>query len=101
MDEGELSMHIFDEHEKNNISQDNVVQTRAQTNKFKTKEKVEKEKERMRLNGTEQTKQEPIVNQVKNPRQMTYNVIDDLKKLRIALSFMEVVKIPQHRENIR
>jgi len=31
---------------------------------------------------------------------MTYNVIDDLTKLRITLIFMEVVKIPQQRENI-
>jgi len=31
---------------------------------------------------------------------MTYNVIDDLTKLRITLPFMEVVKIPQQRENI-
>jgi len=32
---------------------------------------------------------------------MTYNVIDDLTKLRINLpKFMEVVKIPQRRKNI-
>jgi hypothetical protein len=31
---------------------------------------------------------------------MTYNVIDDLSKLRIAFPFMEVVKIPQQRENL-
>jgi hypothetical protein len=31
---------------------------------------------------------------------MTYNVVDDLTKLRINLAFMEVVKIPQQRENI-
>jgi hypothetical protein len=100
MDEGESSMYIFDEHEEIDISQDNVVQTRAQTNKFKTKENVEKEKEKMRPNGAEATKQQPVVNQVKNPPQMTYNVIDDLTKLRITLPFMEVVKIPQQRENI-
>jgi hypothetical protein len=31
---------------------------------------------------------------------MTYNVIDDLSKLRITFPFMEVVKIPQQRENL-
>jgi hypothetical protein len=31
---------------------------------------------------------------------MTYNVIDDLSKLGITFPFMEVVKIPQQRENI-
>jgi hypothetical protein len=31
---------------------------------------------------------------------MTYNVIDDLAKLKITLPFMEVVKIPQQRENM-
>jgi hypothetical protein len=31
---------------------------------------------------------------------MTYNVIDDLSKLRITFPFMEVVKIPQQRKNI-
>jgi hypothetical protein len=30
-------MHIFDEQEEIDISQDNIVQTRAQVNKFKTK----------------------------------------------------------------
>jgi hypothetical protein len=31
---------------------------------------------------------------------MTYNVIDDLTKLKITLPFMEVVIIAQQRENI-
>jgi len=31
---------------------------------------------------------------------MTYNVVDDVTKLRITLPFMEVIKIPQHKENI-
>jgi hypothetical protein len=41
-----------------------------------------------------------VVTQFKNPTQMTYNVIYDLSKLRITLSFMEVVKIMQLRQNI-
>jgi hypothetical protein len=35
-----------------------------------------------------------------NSTQMTYNVVEDLSKLRITLPFTEVVKIPQQRENI-
>jgi len=35
-----------------------------------------------------------------NSTQMTYNVLEELSKLRIALTFIEVVKIPQQRENI-
>jgi hypothetical protein len=31
---------------------------------------------------------------------MTYNVVDELTKLYITLSFMEVFKIPQQRENV-
>jgi hypothetical protein len=35
-----------------------------------------------------------------NSTQMTYNVVEDLSKLRITLPFTEVVKIPHQRENI-
>jgi hypothetical protein len=35
-----------------------------------------------------------------NPTQMNYNVVEDLSKLRITLPFIEVLKIPQQRENI-
>jgi hypothetical protein len=35
-----------------------------------------------------------------NSTQMTYNVVEDLSKLRITLPFIEVVNIPQKRENI-
>ena len=35
-----------------------------------------------------------------NSTQMTYNVVEDLSKLRITLPFTEMVKIPQQRENI-
>jgi hypothetical protein len=79
-------------------SQDNVVQTRAQVNKFKTKEAPEKEK--VKTNIAEPTKQQTIASQEKTPLQMNYNLIDDLAKLIITFPFMEVVKIPQQRENI-
>jgi hypothetical protein len=32
--------------------------------------------------------------------QMMYNVMEDISKLRINMPFMEVVKIPQQRQNI-
>jgi hypothetical protein len=35
-----------------------------------------------------------------NSTQMMYNVVEDLSKLRITLPFIEVVKIPQQREEI-
>jgi len=31
---------------------------------------------------------------------MTYNIMDDILKLRITFPFMEVIKIPQQRENL-
>ena len=46
------------------------------------------------------TKQKIVVNKTKTPLQMNYNLVDELAKLRITLPFMEVVKIPQQRENI-
>jgi hypothetical protein len=49
----------------------------------------------MRPNETKTIKHQRVVNQEKNPPQTTYNAIDDLKKLRITLPFMEVVKIPK------
>jgi hypothetical protein len=76
------------------------VQTRAQINKFKTKETVKNEKEKTKENDAKTTKQKIVFNQAKNPQHMTYNVINDLTKLRITLSFMEIVKIPQQRKKI-
>jgi hypothetical protein len=35
-----------------------------------------------------------------NSTQMTYNVIENLSKLRINMPFTKVMKIPQQRENI-
>jgi hypothetical protein len=88
MDGCETSMYIFEENEENNISQDNVVQTRAQSNKSKPKENIEKEKEKEKNKSSEQQR-------IVNTPQMMYNVVDDLSKLRITLPFMEVVKILQ------
>jgi hypothetical protein len=39
-------------------------------------------------------KQHPM----ENSTHMTYNVVEELSKLRIILPFSEVVKIPQQRE---
>jgi len=67
----------------------------TQANRFKIKEIVEKEKEKMKPNFAEMSKKQTSANQIKNSPQMTYNAIDDLTKLRIMLPYMEVVKIPQ------
>jgi hypothetical protein len=37
---------------------------------------------------------------ISNPPQMKYNIVEDLSNMRITLPLMEVVKIPQERENI-
>jgi hypothetical protein len=49
--EGKMSLYIFDEKEEVDISQENVVQTRAQVDKFKTKEK-QKEKNKTNVPET-------------------------------------------------
>lgn len=43
-DESDSSFYIFNEQDESDILQENVVQTRAQVNKFKTKEVLEKGK---------------------------------------------------------
>jgi hypothetical protein len=97
-DELESSFYIFNEQDESDILQENVVQTRAQVNKFKTKEVPEKEK--TKSGQVETMKQQIVANQTKTPQPMTYNIMDDLLKLRITFPFMEVVKIPQQRENL-
>jgi hypothetical protein len=44
MQEGSTYFYIFDEQEDPEYSQDNVVQTKTQVNKFKTREHPEKRK---------------------------------------------------------
>jgi hypothetical protein len=90
--------YIFNEQDENDILQENVVQTRAQINKFKAKEVPEKEK--TKSSQVETMKQQLVAKQTKTPQQMTYNIMDDLSKLKITFPFMEVVKIPQQRENL-
>jgi hypothetical protein len=47
MDEGPSYFYIFYEQEDPKCSQDNVVQTRTQVNKFKTREQPEKKKSKI------------------------------------------------------
>jgi hypothetical protein len=54
----------------------------------------------VKANILERAKQQLVVNQAKTSLQMNYNLVDELTKLHITLPFMEVVKIPQQRENI-
>jgi len=49
------------------ISQENVVQTREKVNRLKTREVVEKEKEKTKASVAEKTKQQRVANQSKNP----------------------------------
>jgi hypothetical protein len=67
-------------------------------NKSKTREQPKKEK--TKSNALETSKQQLVVNQTKTPLQMNYNMVDEIAKLIITLPFVEVVKIPQQRENI-
>jgi hypothetical protein len=39
-------------------------------------------------------KKQLVANQKKTPQQMTYNIMDDILKLKIIFPFMEVIKIP-------
>jgi hypothetical protein len=94
----ESSFFIFNEQDEFDILQENVVQSRAQVSKFKTKEVPEKEK--TKSSQIETTKQQVVANQTKTLQPMSYNIIGDISKLRITFPFMEVVKIPQQRENL-
>jgi hypothetical protein len=96
-------MYIFEEGKNHHNSQENVAQTRRFVNRSKNKndsEKAnEKDKEKMNEKMTDSVGSKKQ-HQMSNSTQMTYNVVDDLSKLRITLPFTEVVKIPQQRENI-
>jgi hypothetical protein len=50
-----------------------------QVNKFKTIEQLEKEKSK--YNIPKPAKQQLVVNQIKTPLQMDYNLVDELAKL--------------------
>jgi len=82
-------MYIFEEDEENTILQDNVVQTRGQSNKSKSKEneKTEKEKEKEKEKNKSSEQRRMV-----NTPQMMYNVVDYLSELRITLPFTEVIK---------
>jgi hypothetical protein len=102
----ETSMYIFEEGENDPKSQENITQTRGFVNRPKNKGDSDKENQKEKTN--EKRENEKVTDSVgskrqhmtSNSTQMTYNVIEDLCKLRITLPFMEVVNIPQQRENI-
>jgi hypothetical protein len=58
-------------------------------------------RKRKRINQIKQKQQRSnfFSHQAKATQLMTYNVIDDLSKLKINFPFMEVVKIPKKRKN--
>jgi hypothetical protein len=90
--------------------QENVAQTRGFVNRPKNKGNSDKEnqKEKEKEKTNEKRINEKVTDGVESRRQhmtsnspqMTYNVVKYLSKLRITLPFIEVVKIPQKRENI-
>jgi hypothetical protein len=100
MDGCETSMYIFGEVDNDPNSQENVSQTRGFVNRPKNKGDSEKEKQKEKTN--EKVSSEKVTNGNGTKRkhlassstQMTYNVVEDLSKLRINFSFTEVVKIP-------
>jgi hypothetical protein len=105
MDGCKTSMYIFEEGDNDPNSQENVAQTRGFVNRPINKgdfgKENQKEKEKKKTNekvtdGVGSKRQ----HMSSNSAQMTYNVVEDLNKLRITLPFIEVVKIPQQRENI-
>jgi hypothetical protein len=101
MDECEASMYIYEEGKNDPNSQENVAQTRVFVNRPKNKGDFDKEKEKASENVSNEkvkarTTRQPVMT---SSTQMTYNVVDDLIKLRINLSFTEVMKIPQQRKN--
>jgi hypothetical protein len=98
MDELSSYFYIFDVQEDPKFSQDIVVQTRTQLNKFRTKEQPKKEN--VKSNAPKTSKQQPVVSQTKTPLQINFNMVNEFAKLRISLPFMEVVKIHQQREII-
>jgi hypothetical protein len=108
MDGCETSMYIFEEGDNDPNSQENVTQTRGFVNRSKNKNDSEKENQKDKEKMNEKRENEKMTDNVGNKKQhlmsnstqMTYNVVEDLSKLRITLPFTEVVKIPQQRENI-
>jgi hypothetical protein len=67
---------------------------KVKTKKYKEKRNEKKENENVTDNIG--SKKQHLMNHT----QMKYNVVEDLSKLSITLPFIEVVKIPQQRENI-
>jgi hypothetical protein len=108
MDECEASMYIHGEGDDDPNSQENFTQKRGFVNRPKNKGDSDKEiqKEKEKENPSEKVMNEKVtIGTTRQPiatssTQMMYNVVEDLSKLRIRFSFIEVVKIPQQRQNI-
>jgi hypothetical protein len=67
------------------------------TKKKKKEKKTNEKRENEKVTDIVGSKRQHLMS---NSTQMTYNVIEDLNKLRIIFPFTEVVKIPQQRHNI-
>jgi hypothetical protein len=100
MDEGESSFYIFNEQEEPDILTRKCCTNKSTSKQIQNKRGCRKRKRKDKRKCCRNNKTTNSLIKQKNPQQMTYNVIDDLTKLRITFPFMEVVKIPQQRENI-
>jgi hypothetical protein len=101
-------MYIFGEGDNDPYSQENVAQTRGFVNRPKNKGDSHKEKEKEKEKTNEKLSNEKVTDGNRTKRQhlassstqMMYNVMEDLSKWRMTLPFMEVVKMPQQRQDI-
>ena len=99
MDRCETSMYIFGEGDNDPYSQENIAQTRGFVNIPKNKGNSDKEKEKEKSNEKLSNEKLTVGNtrqhMASSSTQMTYNIVEDLSKLRITLPFTEVVNIPR------
>jgi hypothetical protein len=91
----DTSMYIFEEGDNDPNSQEKVTQIRGFVNRSKSKNDSEKEKKKDKEKTNEKRENEKMMDNVgskkqhpmSNSTQMTYNVVEDLSKLRITLPF--------------
>jgi hypothetical protein len=106
MDGCKTSRCIFEEGDNESNSQENFARTRGFVSRSKNKNDFEKENQKDKEKMNEKRENEKMTDRVGNKKhfpmlnstQMTYNVLEELSKLRITLPFTKVVKIPQQRE---
>jgi hypothetical protein len=89
----DTSMYIFEEGDNDPNSQEKFAQTRGFVNRSKSKNDSEKEKKKDKEKVNEKRENEKMMDNVEskkqhpmsNSTQMTYNVVEDLSKLRMII----------------